>query len=141
MAEDLEIGDSRVEFMAGYLMKTLKLKNDKWHKMYGVEDNKILIQEFVEKADQQMLVFILNPSGALTVQYTYPTASKTKAVYFVKKNKEGLTKDLKLSDALIYGDLSYSPLDQLSAILDEVCCEIFLFFYYLDLLKNYVTCQ
>lgn len=120
MAEDLEIGDSRIEFMAGYLMKTLKLKNDKWHKMYGVEDNKILIQEFVEKSDQPLLVFIVQASGALTVQYTYPTNSKTKAVYFAKKNKEGLTKDMKLSDALIYGDLSYSPLDQLSAILDEV---------------------
>ncbi len=119
MADDLGIGDVRIEFMAGYLLKTLKLKNDKWQKMYGADENKVLIVEFVEKAENTLLVFVLNAAGALTVSYNYPQSSKNKAIYFAKKAKETIGKD-NLKDALLYGDLSYAPLEQLSAILDEV---------------------
>ena len=57
MADDLEIGDSRVEFMAGYLLKTLKIKPDKWVKMYGIEDNKTMIMEYLEKMNKVCLFF------------------------------------------------------------------------------------
>lgn len=120
MADDLGIGDSRVVFMADYLMKTLKIKGDKWNKLWSVEDNKILIGEFCDKSEHMLLCFALSSAGALTVSYTYPTSTKTKAIYFAKKQKESLTKDMNLKETLLYGDLSYSPLDQLSAILDEV---------------------
>jgi dynein heavy chain len=120
MADELEIGDSRIEFMALYLLKTLKLKNDKWMKMYAIEENKIVIQEFLDKPDLNILVFSLNAAQALIVSYSYPTQIKSKACYFAKKNKDAITKDASIKDVLIYGDLSYSPLDQLSAILDEV---------------------
>ena len=56
----------------------------------------------------------------MIVAFEYPTQIKTKACYFAKKNKDTIGKDTILKEALIYGDLSYSPLDQLSAILDEV---------------------
>jgi dynein heavy chain len=120
MADDLELNDARIEFMAVYILKTLKLKSDKWNKMYAIEDNKVLIQEFVDKNEQNLLVFILNTSGTLVCQYNYPNQLKTKACYFAKKNKEAIARDIPIKDALVYGDLSYSPLDQLSAILDEV---------------------
>jgi dynein heavy chain len=120
MADDLDIGDSRIEFMAAYLLKTLKLKNDKWTKMYGIEDNKIMIIEFVEKPDQTLLVFSLNTGGALNVAYNYPNQFKSKLIYFAKRGKEAIPKDQNIKEILNYGDLSYSPLEQLSAILDEV---------------------
>ena len=119
-AEELEIGDARIEFMAVYLLKTLKLKADRWIKMYAIEDNKVIIHEFVEKNEQSLLVYILSSSGALSVQYEYPNVVKGKLCYFAKKNKEAIGKDLNIKDALIYGDLSYSPVEQMSAILDEV---------------------
>ena len=125
MAEDLEIGDTRIEFVAVYLIKTLKLKNDKWMKMFAVEDNKTIIHDYFEKSELSLLIFLMNPSGALTVQYQYPTQIKGKCVYFAKKNKEAISKDVNIKDTLIYGDLSYSPLEQLSAILDEVRIELF----------------
>lgn len=121
--DELELTDSRVEFMAVYILKTLKLKSDKWMKMYAIEDNKVLIQEFLDKNEQNLLVYILNPSGSLIVQYNYPNQIKAKAIYFSKKNKEAVPKDIPMKDAVVYGDLSYSPLDQLSAILDEVYFE------------------
>lgn len=120
MADELEINDSRVEFMAVYLLKTLKLKPDKWTKMYALEENKILIQDFLDKSDQSLIVFLLNAAQALVVTYAYPNQLKAKACYFSKKSKESIPKDVSIKDALVYGDLSYSPLDQLSAILDEV---------------------
>jgi dynein heavy chain len=120
MADDLEIGDARVEFMAGYILKTLKIKGDKWTKMYGIEENKITILEYLEKNENSLLVFLLSSSGALAVSYNYPSVIKTKACYFAKKQKESISKDMNLKEALIYGDLSYSPLEQLSALLDEV---------------------
>jgi dynein heavy chain, axonemal len=120
MADELEIGDSRIEFMAVYLLKTLKLKNDKWMKMYAIDENKQIINDFFEKTEISLIVFYLNITGALTVQYQYPTLIKSKVAYFVKKNKESISKETPIKDALAYGDLSTTPLDQLSAILDEV---------------------
>ncbi len=128
MADDLDIGDSRVEFMAAFILKTLKIKADKWQKMYGIEDNKIIILEYLEKSDQILLVFILTPAGGLIVTHQYPQQLKGKACYFAKKNKENIPKDSNLKEVLIYGDLSYSPLDQLSAILDEVMKNLFSIF-------------
>jgi dynein heavy chain len=118
--DELELTDSRVEFMAVYILKTLKQKSDKWLKMYAIEDNKVLIQDFLDKNEQNLLVFILNTSGSLIVQYNYPNQLKAKAIYFSKKSKEAVPKDIPMKEAVVYGDLSYSPLDQLSAILDEV---------------------
>ena len=120
MADELEINDSRVEFMAVYLIKTLKIKPDKWTKMYTIDENKLMIHEFLDKSDQSLLVFSLNAAQSLVAAYSYPNQLKAKACYFSKKNKEPITKDASIKDVLVYGDLSYSPLDQLSAILDEV---------------------
>ncbi len=121
MADDLELNDPRVEFIAVYLLKTLKLKGEKWMKMYAIEENKIIIQEFLDKNEQSLLVFMLNSAQALTVSYSYPNQLKNKACYFSKKSKEAISRDVNIKDALVYGDLSYSPIEQLSAILDEVC--------------------
>jgi dynein heavy chain len=120
MAEDLELNDSRVEFMALYLLKTLKLKSDKWTKMYGAEENKLLIQDFLDKSDCNLIVFSINPAGILQPALTFPSSVKAKACYFAKRSKEGIGKDVNIKEALVYGDLSYSPLEQLSALLDEV---------------------
>lgn len=120
MAEELELADSRIEFMALYLLKTLKQKSDKWIKMYALEENKIMIQEFLDKSDNNILVFSINTSGLIWPSLNYPTQVKSKACYFAKRTKDPIGKDVNIKDALIYGDLSYSPLEQLSAILDDV---------------------
>jgi dynein heavy chain, axonemal len=126
MAEELaDISDSRVVFIASYLLKTFKVKAEKWHKFYAIEESKLIIQEFLDKNEQSLLVFSMNSSQALSVSYAYPNQLKTKACYFAKKKQEALGKDLNIKDALLYGDLSYSPLDQLSAILDELLVPVF----------------
>ena len=49
MEEDLEINDPRVEFLAEYVLKTMKLRADRWLKMYSVEENKQLCLDFFDK--------------------------------------------------------------------------------------------
>ena len=46
--DELKTDDSRVEFVAGYLMKTLKLNREKWLKMFAIEENKKMINNFLE---------------------------------------------------------------------------------------------
>ena len=120
MAADLDINDRRIEFVADYVLKTMKLKADKWSKMYSLDENKQLIVDFFEKADHQSLLIAASSAGALTVSYDWPPQLKSKACYFVKKGKEAIPKDASLRKTLIFGDLSYSPMDQLSAFVDEV---------------------
>lgn len=119
-AADLEIGDSRVEFIADYVIKTTKCKPDKFMKMYNVDETKQMILEWFDKADVPALIIVSNPGGSLTAQYEWPANPKQKACYFVKKGKDAIPKDIPFRQAVLYGDLSYSPLDQLSAFVDEV---------------------
>lgn len=120
MAAELEIGDSRVEFVADYVLKTLKIKPDKWTKMYGLDENKQLFMDYFEKPELTTLIVIATSSGGLNVQYEWPSNPKAKACYFVRKAREPIQKDTVLRSALLYGDISQSPLDQLSAFVDEV---------------------
>ncbi len=120
MAEDLELNDPRIYFVADYVLKTLKLKSDKFAKMYGTEENKILIHEFFEKAESQILVIQYTAAGSLQPAMAFPNVLKNKSCYFIKKRREPIPKDAILRDVIMYGDLSTSPVDQLSAMVDEV---------------------
>ena len=116
-----DVADARFEFISDYILKSYKLKPDKWAKCIGVEDNKILILEFLEKADIPQIVFTVNAAGLITPSSEFPQSLKAnKAIYFIKKNREALGKD-SFKQNVVYGDLSYSPLEQLSALVDEVC--------------------
>lgn len=120
MASELGLEDARVEFMADYVLKALRLKGDKFTKMYNVEENKMLFMDYFEKADNPVMIIQAAGGGSLTVTYDWPTNLRNKACYFVRKGKDLITKDADLRNVLYYGDLSYAPLEQLSAFVDEV---------------------
>ena len=121
LVADLELNDKRVEFVADYVLKTFKLKTDKWMKLYNVEESKLQLLEFFDKQENFSLVVTGNSAGVLALQYEWPSSVKFKACYFVKKNKEVIQKDGNFRAQLLYGDLSIAPMDQLSAYVDEVC--------------------
>ena len=112
-------GDKRIDFVAEYVLKTLKLKPDKWQKCIGVEENKIMIQEFFEKSDHMILIISANAAGILTPSTVFPLSGKSKAVYFIKKAGGNITVD-GIQSQLLFGDLSYAPLDQMSSLVDDV---------------------
>jgi len=84
MAAELEIGDVRVEFVADYVLKTLRIKGDKWTKMYATEDNKQLCLDFFDKAESHVLVIALNAAGGLAVSNEWPAQFKHKAVSLIQ---------------------------------------------------------
>jgi len=112
-------GDKRYQFLSEYVLKTLKLKPDKWQKCVGVEDNKVMMQEFFDKADNMILVIASNAAGLLTPSNVFPVTGKTKAVYFIKRGGFTITPDA-IQSQLMFGDLSYAPLDQMSSLVDDV---------------------
>ena len=122
MAADLDIEDIRVAFVADYALKTMKLKGDKWTKMYSIEENSVILAEFFEKPETTTLILYLNPAGLLVVSTEWPTNLKQKACYFVKRGKDAIPKDASVRNALLYGDISASPIDQLAAFVDQVAC-------------------
>ncbi|XP_042198221.1 dynein axonemal heavy chain 9 isoform X3 [Callorhinchus milii] len=111
--------DKRCDFLEEYVLKTLKLKADRWQRCIGTEEYRLLIQEFLEKSDRKVLVVSVNAAGQLIPSLEFPNACKNKAVFFVKKHKDQLTRE-SMKTQLGFGDLSYSPLDQFSALVDEV---------------------
>lgn len=111
--------DARLQFIESYTMKTLKIKNDKWQKLLSQDEQKQLIVDWVEKGDQLNLIMITQANGIPLPFYEFPDNLRAKSVYFVKKSKHSLSKD-GFRSQIIYGDLSNSPLEQLSALVDEV---------------------
>ncbi|CAH1795230.1 unnamed protein product [Owenia fusiformis] len=117
--KELDLGDTRVEFIAEYVLKTLRIKGDKFSKMYSLDENKQMFFDFFEKNDIHILIVIANSAGMLSIQHEWPQQVKSKACYFVKK-EAALGKDANYRTAMMYGDLAYSPMDQLAALTDEV---------------------
>ena len=111
--------DKRLAFLENYTLSTLKLKPDKWQKCIGVEENAVLIREFLDKSDQLLLILCLGAGGSLQPGLEFLPSGKTKAVYFNKRSASSVSRD-NVKDQLMYGDMSYSPLDQMSAVVDDV---------------------
>jgi len=122
MVDDLKLHDPKLEFIAMFLFKTFKIKADKWVKMYTIEENRVIIEDFMSKSIPDLIVFkIHETNGALMIQSQFPTQIKNKIVYFVKRSlEEPLGKNGEMLNEILYGDLSYSPVEQLYSIIDGV---------------------
>lgn len=111
--------DARLEYLEGVASIMLKFKPDKWGKMLSVEEHLAWLMDFLEKPDVLVLVLTLSPAGTIVPCLGFPASLKTKGVYFVKKKPKNISKD-NYKDALLYGDLSPTPVDQLIAVVEEV---------------------
>jgi len=111
--------DPRMAFISQFSMKTLKQKTDKWTKMMSQEDNVVMLQDFLEKGDTRVLVVYVTAQGQMQPTTEFPATSKHKAVYFIKRKPEPIKKET-LYSLLMFGDMSYTPLDQLSSLVDAV---------------------
>ena len=119
MAE-LEIEDSRVLFMANYVLRMTSQKPEKFTKAYLVEDTMRIYKEFFDEVAKKVIYVFVGASGSFVSQATWPGTYKVKGCYFVKKKPAKIAMDAKLSNLLIYGDMSMTPIEQFSLLLDEV---------------------
>ncbi|KAG8446024.1 hypothetical protein GDO86_013774 [Hymenochirus boettgeri] len=115
--------DKRFHFLEDFVLKTFKLKADRWQKCVSTEDYKQLLHEFVDKSDHSLLVVTLNAAGQLVPMLEFPKSNKNKAVFFNKKNPGPLGAD-SMKSGLIYGDLPYAPLEHFSSVVEEVLVPI-----------------
>ena len=126
--EQKEATDPRIDFLSEYTLKTLKQKPDKWAKLISQEENLVLLNEFLEKGDCRFLCVFTNPQGQMMPTTEFPTVNKSKAIYFVKRFAEVIKRD-NLKRLLIFGDLSYTPLDHLTSLVDAVSAGIAAYMY------------
>uniref|UniRef100_A0A671VWY7 Dynein axonemal heavy chain 17 n=1 Tax=Sparus aurata TaxID=8175 RepID=A0A671VWY7_SPAAU len=111
--------DRRLDFIADYVLRTLKVKQDKWQKCVSSEDNRQVLQEFLDRAERRTLVVSVTAAGLLQPAAAFTAAGRHKAVYFVKRTGAALSPQ-SMKEGLVYGDLSYAPLEQFSALVEEV---------------------
>lgn len=111
--------DKRLAFIGNYTLSTLKLKQDKWLKCLGVEEHLTVIKEFADKGENVLLIISIGAGGLLVPGLEFSPSGKTKAVYFIKRAPSSLSND-NIKAQMIFGDLSYSPLEQMSSLVDDV---------------------
>uniref|UniRef100_A0A8C3J4X5 Dynein axonemal heavy chain 17 n=1 Tax=Calidris pygmaea TaxID=425635 RepID=A0A8C3J4X5_9CHAR len=113
------MSDERHGFLESFATLLLRVRPDKWNKFLGSEEAMAVLDEFFRQQDVQELVLGLNPAGLLQPTACFPPALKAKAIYFVKKKKENITRE-NCQSALLVGDIGPSPVEQLITVVEEV---------------------
>ncbi|TMW50187.1 hypothetical protein DOY81_004746 [Sarcophaga bullata] len=112
--------DPRLELMGSFVIKSLKLKPEKWTRVITVEEHKGIIKEFIDRPTPVVLIIILTPAAQLVPTTTFPLSQlKSKGVYFIKKYALPIPRE-DCNNFIICGDLATRTIDQLSALVEEV---------------------
>ncbi|XP_035998223.1 dynein heavy chain 9, axonemal [Fundulus heteroclitus] len=119
MEESPAAEDKRLGFIADCVLRTLKLKPDRWERCVSDEESSQVLQGFLDTAEQEALVVSMSTAGLLEPTTSFTASPKSKAVYFMKRDKAALS-PRSIKESLVYGDLSSAPLDQFSALVGEV---------------------
>lgn len=85
--------DPCAAFVGSYVIKTMRLKDEKWQKLMGNEEFKVIVMEWVKRANVRRLIVTLNNAGALIPTHFFPAAGKGKRCFFVKVNETVLDID------------------------------------------------
>uniref|UniRef100_A0A182T979 Dynein heavy chain tail domain-containing protein n=1 Tax=Anopheles maculatus TaxID=74869 RepID=A0A182T979_9DIPT len=124
MAEEKKKKDEKEEdpcsaFVGRYVIKTMRLKDEKWQKLIGNEELRTIVMDWVMQPAVMKLFITLNNAGALVPSYHFPSNAKGKICYFVKISEMALEIG-KIREQIIYGDLTPNPIDDLSILVDEI---------------------
>lgn len=111
--------DQRFEFFEKRVSKAFNVKSDRWQKCVATEEQRQLIQDFLDKSEHKTLVISLNSSGQLIPALGLSAAGRNKSVYFIKRRKTALSAD-KIKTQLFCGDMCHSPLEQFSVLVEKV---------------------
>nr|XP_026486610.1 dynein beta chain, ciliary [Vanessa tameamea] len=111
--------DPRFDFIGSYVVKSLKLKPEKWLRVLSIEEHRSTLKEFLDKPYPILLVIVLTHSAQLVPLISFPCYLKNKAVYFVKKRPDVVPKE-RCAEMVIFGDLAPRLIDELAALVDEV---------------------
>lgn len=71
----------------------------------------------------QVLIILQNNAAQLLAANNFPVSLKSKAVYFVKRQRGPVPKE-DISQYIIFGDMAVKPIEQLAALVDEASVHI-----------------
>ncbi|NXE83161.1 DYH17 protein, partial [Cochlearius cochlearius] len=117
--------DERHGFLESFATLLLRVRPDKWNKFVGSEEAAAVLDEFFKQQDVVELVLGLNPAGQLLPTACFPPALRGKAVYFVKRKRENITRE-NCQSGLLVGDIGPSPVEQLITVVEEVVSPLLL---------------
>ena len=63
--------DPRLELMGSFVIKSLKLKPEKWTRVITVEEHKAIIKEFLDRPVPMVLIIILTQAAQLLPSTTF----------------------------------------------------------------------
>ena len=87
----------------------------------------------------QVLIVLQNNAAQLLAANSFPVSLKSKAVYFIKRQRGPVPKE-NISHHVILGDMAMKPIEHLAALVDEVRQFITILTLSLTLLKH-VKCS
>ncbi|XP_048464401.1 dynein beta chain, ciliary-like [Rhincodon typus] len=109
--------DEKVQYIAGWIIYSLRLRADKWVKFIASKENQKLLSEFLER--EYFLVWFLSDTGLLAASRELPSNLKSKVVYVIKKISGPVLKE-NYRRVLLFGHLSASPLNQITTLVEEI---------------------
>ncbi|XP_024875279.1 dynein beta chain, ciliary [Temnothorax curvispinosus] len=114
--------DFRLEYIGGFVQKSLKLKPEKWGRLLLTEDYRNVVLDFLDKPLPVALFVVLTPNAQLVASSSFPIpCQRTKGVYAIKIKEAPLPRDKEgCSAMLIVGDLSHRIVDQLATLVDNI---------------------
>ncbi|KAL2297866.1 hypothetical protein Nmel_016431 [Mimus melanotis] len=116
--------DEQLELLESLATALLHIRPDKWAKFVASEEASVMLDKFSKLPEMQELVLVLNPAGQILPTTRFPPAIKGKGIYCVKKG-DSITGE-NCRSALLVGDISPSPVEQLITMLMEVVSPLFL---------------
>lgn len=98
-------GDARYDFIGLFCLKALKLKQEKWIRIITTEEQKEVVDQFLNQPLPLLLVVVLTNANMLIPVVSFPCNLKNKSCYFVKSRPDVVPKE-GIADMLIYGKYS-----------------------------------
>ncbi|NXX48555.1 DYH17 protein, partial [Tricholaema leucomelas] len=111
--------DELLGFLESFTALLLRVQPDKWSKFVGSEEAMAVLDGFFKQRDVLQLVLGMNPAGQLLPATGFPPTLRGKGIYFVKEKQESITRE-NCQSALLVGDISPSPVQQLITVVQEV---------------------
>ncbi|KAJ4456876.1 putative Dynein heavy chain 17; axonemal [Paratrimastix pyriformis] len=112
--------DPRLDWLVAHVMSSTKLKQDKVGKLVSEDDSKRRITEFFDSPEPKLLVVYINAKDEPALSLTFPSQLKKKGVFFLKRAEPVGAEEREIDKYITFGDLSTSPLDQLSTFIDQL---------------------
>uniref|UniRef100_A0A8C0HID4 Uncharacterized protein n=1 Tax=Chelonoidis abingdonii TaxID=106734 RepID=A0A8C0HID4_CHEAB len=122
---DAPTSDPRVRLLGERVVRSLRLKPERWERCAGSPEAQPLLRGFVEgAAGQPLLLVTLSPAGQLALSTELPASPcRGKALFFLRRGPGPLSVPPGPGE-LLYGDLPASSLEHFAALVEEVVAPV-----------------